>query len=257
MVRRWLGLGAPLLATVGFVAALTAQGCTVVVSDGPVDDGGIFEGDATPGPNGTACNECLFQQCSGNWAVCQNQSECFAIYTCALACNGSQTCINGCFCGHPTGQNAYVALAACDSFYSCNASCNTQCTPAAASCTSPGVIARDVCGAAPPDSGTGDTDSGVASDADTDTGVVEIDAALPPTDAAVVQDCTGCISGKCSAEKDACAPNSECEGYTLCLAACNDATCISGCETAHPTGKTASQALESCTVANCKDACGL
>ena len=246
MVHRWLGLGAPLVAA-GFVAAMTAQGCTVVVSDSPLD-GGIFDnGDAAP--TGNACNECLFQQCSGNWAVCQNQTECFAIYTCAIACSGSQTCINACFCGHPDGQNAYVGLAACDSVYSCG-SCNTQCTPAAASCTSPGVIARDLCGAT--------VDAGPTPDAGTPDASTEIpDAALPPTDAAVVLDCTGCISGKCSAEKNACAPQSECEAFTLCLAACSDAACISGCETAHPTGKTASQALDTCTTTNCKDACGL
>ncbi len=250
MVRRWLGLGAPLAVVAAFVAALTAQGCTIVVSDAPLD-GGTFNGnvDAQPGPVDNACNECLFQQCAGSWAVCQNQSNCFGIYTCALACNGSQTCINACFCSRPAGQNAYVALAACDSFYACG-TCNTQCKPASSSCTAPGVILRDVCGSAP-DAGAvdGSADTGTPSDA----GPV----VLPPTDAAVVQDCTGCISGKCSPEKDACGPKSECEAYTLCLAACNDAPCINACAAGHPTGKTASQALETCTVTNCKDACGL
>src|SRR5512140_672032 len=139
MVRRWLGFGAPLVATVGFVAAVSAQGCTVVLSDAPLD-GGDFDGNVDAAAT-NVCNECLFQQCAGNWAVCQNQSECAAIYSCAIACAGNQSCINACFCSHPAGQNAYVSLAACDSVYSCG-SCNGQCTPPAASCTSPGVILR-------------------------------------------------------------------------------------------------------------------
>ncbi len=257
MVRRWLGLGAPLLVApmvAAFVAALGAQGCTVVLSDAPLD-GGDFDGNFDAATGATACNECLFQQCSGNWAVCQNQSECFAIYSCAIGCGtsgGGQACINSCFCSHPSGQNAYVALAACDSVYSCGG-CNAKCSPAASSCTAPGVIVRDVCGAT---SDAGSTEDAAAADADTDAAVVVTDAGVPPTDAAVVQDCTGCIGGKCSAEKSGCGPASECEAYTLCLAACNDSACIAACESAHPTGKTASQALEACTVTNCKDACG-
>jgi len=258
MVRRWLGFGASAasvgaLVFVATVGSIASQGCTIVVSDGPLD-GGTFDGDidAAPGPVDNACNECLFQQCSGNWAVCQNQAECSTIYSCAITCKaGDQACVNACFCNHPAGQNAYVALAACDSYFSCG-TCSTQCTPAAASCTAPGVIVRDICG------GTV-VDAGPAPDATPpdDASPPPADAALPPTDAAVVQDCTSCVNGKCSSERQQCAPKSECEGFTLCVAPCTDAACVNDCDAAHPTGKTASQALDACTTTNCKDACGL
>jgi hypothetical protein len=248
----WLGLAAG--AVGGVLVALTSQGCTIVTSDAPLD-GGDFDGDFNNDSGGaTGCNECLFDQCAGNWTVCQNNTECRAIYTCATAPNIDQAGVNACFCAHPAGQNAYVALAACDSVYSCG-SCKSACNTAASSCTSPGVIVRDLCGSSPPpDAGTG-----------ADTGVVTDDAAppppndasLPPTDAAVVQDCTSCTASKCSTEKAACASGSECETYTLCLAACQDAACFTKCATDHADGKTASEKLETCTLNSCKDECGL
>lgn len=253
IVRHWLSiaLGAPLMIGIACVATVGSQGCTITTSDAPLD-GGFFDGAAEDAPADNPCNVCLFQQCSGSWAVCQNESECFAIYTCATApgCAADQNCVNNCFCSHPTGQNAYVALAACDSYYTCG-TCSSQCAPPAASCTAPGVIARDICGTTPPvDSGTPDTGTGVDA-------APPVDAGLPPTDATTVTDCTSCTNGKCGNEKSACAPQSECEAYTLCLASCQDSACFDDCATAHPTGKTASQALETCTVQNCKDACGL
>ena len=258
-IRRWLGaiLGAGLL-----VAAATAAGCTVTTSDEPLD-GGNFDGNIeTPDSAGsdggtvpTGCNECLFQQCSGSWAVCQNDQECMAIYTCATTtANCDQNCINSCFCAHPNGQNKYVALAACDSYYACN-TCKTECPTLSQpqACTAPGVIQRDVCGAQVVDAGV---DSAPPEDSGADS-APPVDAALPPTDAAQVQDCTTCTTNSCSSEKQACAPGSECEAYTLCLAACSDTACFDKCGTDHATGKAASQALENCTITNCKTACNL
>jgi hypothetical protein len=115
------------------------------------------------------------------------------------------------------------------------------------------VIRRDLCGAPPAQDGGGAPDA---------TGV---DAATPPpedggsaaTDATTVEDCATCTNGKCSSEKSACAQGSECDAYAQCLAACTDTACFDKCGTGHATGKAASQALETCTITNCKVACGL
>jgi hypothetical protein len=233
---------------------LAGSGCTVVTNDEPLD-GGFFDGNSsTPDETGAptnACNECLFQQCAGSWAVCQNNQECLLIYACATKPGCDQQCINDCFCSHGAGQNTYVALAACDSYYTCN-TCSSQCAPPTSACATPGVIARDICGTPPPPEDSGTLDAS-ASDASTP----EQDAAPPPTDAATVQDCTGCTNSKCSDEKAACGPNSECDQYAQCLAGCQDVACFNDCGTAHATGKAASQALENCTLTNCKAECGL
>src|SRR5262249_34922842 len=90
------------------------------------------------------------------------------------------------------------------------------------------------------------------------------DAAAPPedggvaaTDAATVEDCATCTNGRCSSEKSACAQGSECDAYAQCLAACTDLACFDKCGTDHASGKVASQAPETCTITNCKAACGL
>jgi hypothetical protein len=242
-------------AALGSLAVIATEGCTVVVSDEPLE-GGVFDGnlgDETPLTNG--CNECLFQQCAGSWAVCQNDTECLAIYACATKPNCDQRCIDDCFCGHPGGQNAYVAIAACDSFYQCG-TCQAQCGTPATSCTAPGLIARDVCGTTPAQDAGADTAE--AQDAEADAVAPPQDAAPTPTDAAAaVQSCTSCTNGKCSDLKSQCGPSSECEAYTLCLAACQDAACFDKCATDHATGKIASQALENCTLTNCTVQCGL
>jgi hypothetical protein len=246
----WVGLGVVGLGAILLGLGVLGTGCTIVSSDEPLD-GGFYDGNVEAAVPTTACNECLFQQCSGAWAVCQNQSECLLIYACATKQGCDQSCINACFCAHPTGQNSYVALAACDSYYSCGG-CNAQCKPAAAACTAPGVIARDLCGAPPPvDAGASDAGAGDASTPP------PVDAALPPTDAAAVQDCAQCTSLSCKDQKDACATGSECDAYAQCLAVCQDAPCFDACAQAHATGKTASQALENCTLTNCKSQCGL
>ena len=267
-LHRLVSFGAPLLLAAGAaLVAASAGGCTVTT--GSPLDGGDFDGSiTTPLPpendsGGTTtpptggCNECLFQQCSGSWTVCQNDPECLAIYTCATTTPScDQNCINNCFCQHPTGQTKYVALAACDSYYACK-SCQSQCPTlsTAAACTNPGVIQVDVCGTTPPpnDAGTG-VDAAPPEDAGT---LVDSATPPPPTDAATVQDCTTCTSTSCSNEKAACGQGTECEAYTLCLAACQDAACFAKCGTDHASGQAASQALENCTLSNCKAACGL
>jgi hypothetical protein len=233
--------------------ALTGLGCTVVTSDQPLD-GGLFDGhiDTDTGAPANACNECLFQQCAGAWAVCQNNSECLLTYACATKPGCDQACINDCFCGHRNGQSAYVALAACDSYYTCKV-CTSQCAPPANACTTPGVIARDICGTPPPE------DSGTTEDAGTADAAPPPpqDAAPAPTDATTVTDCTGCTNAKCKDDVAACGSGSECDQYAQCLAGCQDTACFNDCGTAHETGKAASQALENCTVTNCKNECGL
>ncbi len=242
-LRPWFGV--VVVATASALIAASG-GCTIVTSDTPLD-GGSFDGNTSSNTDSgttpaTGCNECLFQQCAASWSVCQNQTECLAIYTCATKPGCDQQCVTACFHAHPCGQKAYAALSNCDSFYSCS-TCNAQCKPAANACPATTVSAQDTC-TVPADAGATDA-------------TPPEDSAVPPTDGGSVSDCTSCTSSKCGAEKSACGPSSECESYTLCLAACQDSACFDKCATDHPTGKTASQALETCTTSNCQEACGL
>ena len=160
-----------------------------------------------------------FGQCSAQWAGCQGTPECFAIYQCATAPNCDQSCVNACFAGHPSGQPSYTALYTCDQAGSCG-SCKTQCNTASSSCPTP--------------------------DAGIDSGV----AAGPLS-------CSDCSTQKCASEKTACGAGSDCDGYSQCLAVCQDLPCVDACGLAHAAGKTASEALGTCTTTQCKTECGL
>jgi hypothetical protein len=219
--------GITLASMCGLVLA-ASQGCTVTVGPGSdIDSGpcGIFgcndggadtSTEAAPPPN--KCNECLFGQCSGQWAVCQQSTDCMAIYQCATAPNCDQACVNKCFTSSPNGQKAYLSLANCDSAGQCG-TCQTACN------TPPGQCVTG------PDSGA--------------------------PDAGGVQDCTTCTTNKCSTQKTACAANTDCDQYTQCLAVCKDLSCINACGLAHPQGKTDSKALGDCVSQQCAMPCQL
>lgn len=220
-------VGALAAAALG-ILAFSAQGCTVTLVDNP--DGGdpfdtgapdVAKDTSADAPPVNQCNECLFGQCSPQWAVCQQKAECFSIYQCATKANCDQNCVNGCFAAGTTGgKAAYTALYTCDQAGSCG-SCKTACNTASSSCPTP-------------DAGT--------------------DAATP--DAGPLS-CTDCSANKCSAEKTACGSGSDCDGYSQCLAVCQDIPCVEACGLAHTTGKAASEALGNCTVSKCKSECGL
>jgi hypothetical protein len=219
-------VGALAAAALG-VLAFSAQGCTVTLVD-TTDGGDPFDTGAPDAAKDTAadappvnqCNECLFQQCSGQWAVCQQTAECLAIYQCATKPNCDQNCVNACFAGHPAGQQEYTALYTCDQVGSCG-TCKTQCNTQSSSCPTP--------------------------DAGTDSGTPD----------AGPLSCTDCSAQKCAAEKTACGSGSDCDGYSQCLAVCQDIPCVEACGLAHADGKKASEALGTCTVNQCKSECGL
>ncbi len=222
--------GMTLASMCGLVLA-ASQGCTVTVGPGSdIDSGpcGIFgckdgAADTSPpvdsGGGVNKCNQCLFGQCSGQWAVCQQSADCMTIYQCATAPMCDQACVNNCFKASPIpGQKAYLSLANCDSAGQCG-SCQTACSTPPSQCTVP--------------------DGGTA------------------PDASVVQDCTTCTTNKCASQKTACAANTDCDQYTQCLAVCKDVSCINACGLAHAQGKTDSKALGDCTTQQCSKECGL
>lgn len=227
MNSKKLFTGMTLAGMCGLVLA-ASQGCTVTVGPGSdIDSGpcGLFgcnDGgkDTSPPVDSSApnkCNQCLFGQCSGQWAVCQQSADCMSIYQCATAPMCDQKCVNACFTASPAGQKPYLALASCDSAGQCGA-CKTDCNTPPSQCTVP--------------------DSGAP-------------------DSSVVQSCTDCTTVKCSAQKTACAPNTDCDQYTQCLAVCKDLSCINACGLAHPKGKTDSKALGDCVTQQCSKECNL
>jgi hypothetical protein len=163
--------------------------------------------------------------------VCLGSASCLAIYTCAKACT-DVPCLQKCYDDHPDGQLAYDAFADCDLYRGCGA-CATQC---------PTLATPDRCTFPTPDAGV---DAAPAPDA------------APPPDAAAPATCDECVAASCSSEKTACGPNTDCNAYTQCVFACPDAACIDKCATDHAAGKTAGEALGTCTSGKCKSACGL
>ncbi len=232
----WLAVvGAMGLCTAG---ALGAQGCTVTTGVVEGDDSGIPQADASPGadtsvPLATACGSCLIQGCRGQWSVCAANAECLATYNCTQAadpsnpqvvCASNPACVQHCYDSHPNGNFAYNAIADCDNQGLCT-TCQTACGVPASSCVVP--------------------DAGSAPDA------------APPPDASTPQSCDTCVNTSCSAEKQACAPQTDCDLYTQCLYACADQACLDKCGTDHATGKAASGALGACTTTKCGAECGL
>ncbi len=238
------------MVAVGGVAALASQGCTVTAITGPLTDGGFnFDTNPPPQPDSSAdqaapaqCNECLFQQCSGQYTVCQGDPNCRAIYQCAIAPGADVT---KCICNSTSqaAQNEYLSLASCDSEGECSA-CQTNCAASQPSCPAQ-PVPPGLCATTPPDGGT------------MDGGATVMDAAGPPADAGSPSACSACTDTSCASEKAACAPGTDCDKYTQCLAACQDATCSSGCDMMYAAGKSAATQLAGCTVSNCSGPCGL
>lgn len=224
-----------LTVAVGTLIGVSLGACTVSVGDGSgLDfDGGRTDSaspspssSTTPTPTGNAtCNSCLFQGCSGQHSVCQSSAECLAIYQCATKAGCDQACVNACFDAHPDGQREYTALYTCDQQRTC-ASCSSEC--------------------------------GVPSCAPADAGTTPEDAGTTPVDSGTTGplDCSSCTQSRCGAEQSACGAGSDCDGYSTCVIASNDAASAAACGTAHPTGKAASDALAACTQGKCKSECG-
>jgi hypothetical protein len=221
---------------VGGMTALS-QGCTITTSDSGLDGGNFTGNDSGTTTDGgvdpqRACNQCAYQPCKGEFAVCMGNDECQAIYQCAIKpnCANSGACVQACYDAHPQGQAAYKALSSCNQNAVCG-SCTSLCKPTAEYC------------AARPDAG-GTPDSGGTTDSGTDSGTPTLD-------------CETCKPTKCPNETAACAPNSKCDEYQLCLMECSDDACVNACETNNPEGKTASGAYATCIVNNCTKECDL
>ncbi|CAN5229534.1 hypothetical protein BH09MYX1_BH09MYX1_12170 [soil metagenome] len=209
------------LAALSAAALFGAQGCVVTITDGsdsstdfdqyvPVDSG-------KDAPVKNQCNECSYQQCSGQFAACQSQTDCASIYQCSTKPNCDQNCVNSCYASFPNGQAAYLSLASCNKVAGCGV-CSGQCNYPSSSCQFP--------------------------DAGTDSGTV-------------VQNCGDCTTTKCSSEKTACGQGSDCDAYSQCLSICTDIPCVDACGLAHESGRDASNAFGNCTQSKCKSECGL
>jgi hypothetical protein len=220
-------------ATLALGMTALSQGCTITTSDSGLD-GGNFTGNDSGTDTGTdpqrVCNECAYQPCKGEFAVCMNNDDCQTIYQCAIKPNCASTtgCVQGCIDSRPNGKAAYLALATCNQRAVCN-SCSSLCKPTAAYC------ANVPDGGGTPDSGT---------EAGTDSGTAPLD-------------CPACKATKCPNETAACAPNSKCDEYQLCLMECSDDACVTACENANAEGKAASAAYAACILSNCSNECEL
>jgi len=226
--RTWLRFPTAWPFALAGVIGVSLGACTVSVGDG---EPGSFDFDAgrtdtsappittppTTDAGNLACNSCLFQGCSGQHAVCQGSAECLAIYQCATKAGCDQACVNQCFDAHPTGQAEYTALYTCDQARTCSSACAAACN--ATQCPTPTPDAGETPDAAP-------------------------------------LDCSGCTKLRCANEQGACAAGSDCDAFSSCVIACGDAACTEKCQTDHAIGKAASDALASCTGAQCKTECG-
>jgi len=207
----------------GAVAALAAQGCTVTTSNSPIDGGDFLP----PLPN--SCNDCLYQQCNGQYAACAQNADCYAIYTCSIQCDVSQsgTCVQNCFDQRPAGQATYLSLGNCDNYVGCaGGTCFSSCTATPLACNT-------------------DDDAGTGG----------------PPDATVTLSCDQCTSTSCSAFKATCTTqNSECDLYSQCSLSCASqadvADCANACASAHQQGQSDYVAYGNCTTTSCHTECG-
>jgi len=190
----------------GFIATAALSACSVTVGELPDDDGGITPrpdtGTTTGGDSGSdvsrppvneACNSCLFQTCTGQHSLCQQNQECAKVYACATKTGCDGNCVRACMDAYPNGADAYLALATCDRDNTCT-TCSTQCSAekAVTDCAPVVVI----------DAGSPTDDAGTTSDAST------------PQNA-----CSACISSACSAQDQACTTGSKCEEFNTCATA--------------------------------------
>src|SRR5262249_17517607 len=123
-------IGIALSAAIGLT--LVSQGCTFVTNDDSLDGGGFTGNDGAVPPvdaqTYNSCNQCLFQSCQGQWALCTGDTECMAIYTCSTApsCASDHTCVTNCYNAHPNGHSKYLSLAYCDNAGECG-KCASNC----------------------------------------------------------------------------------------------------------------------------------
>ncbi len=233
------------------VFAAFQPACTVSVGDDL--DGGDFTGnDASTTTDGGvksdaavvvpeekyACYGCLRDSCAGQWAVCQANADCLAIYQCAIAANciNSKECTDACYFAKPNGTTAYDAYYACNDQAKCS-SCGTACQVTTTEC--PNFVP-------PVDSGTTTPDSGTT----TDSGTV-VDAGDP------VNECSECNGRECPTETAACKPDSDCAKFQDCVGVCADGACVTKCGTDFPDGAKANGALATCSITKCSGPCGL
>ncbi len=235
--------GTTLAALIG-VTGVGSQACTVTVNDGTFDGGGFDFPDTSPPPAATdACSRCLYTQCSGLHAYCESNAECLAIYNCAVQPGAD---VNVCFNQHPTGKAAYYAFALCDQRNACT-SCGATCEGNAAK-PSANVCARDYPVTTTPDSGTPEADAGTTTpDAGTTT----------PQPTA----CDTCLATNCAAQQAACGAGSDCAANHECIQGCvagapdKLSECFDACGSVHTEGKTAGDALGTCTSQQCSAQC--
>jgi hypothetical protein len=240
-----------LLGCMGALAAasMASQGCTATVTAGSGDDDGQpppgDDDDAgNNGDSGTvvqadsgsvppnACNECLYEGCSGLYAICVNDLTCLGIFQCTVACAaGNDACLNACFNAQPSRSLAlYDNLGICDYNGECNGgACATACNPSASYCTP-----------------AGDDDSGSDSG-----GTVVTDSGTGGDAAPAAQTCQQCQASTCASQLAATASGTAGFAYTQCVLGCTTADCTNICATNSPAGVQATQALGTCTSTNC------
>jgi hypothetical protein len=82
------------------------------------------------------CTACLKRECCSQVSSCGNNSECAAIFDCAIKCD-SQNCIDGCVTSHPAGQAAAKAVTDCEG--TSTPMCQNNCSGVGSSGTSGGT----------------------------------------------------------------------------------------------------------------------
>lgn len=249
----------PAALSAGFVAfgaaVLFVPACTISAGDGDPDGGDFTGNDSGPKdvqttpPGDPACNSCVFQGCTAQWAVCNKPgTNCAALYTCATrpSCASDAACIARCFETQTTeGRAKYEALYACNRVSICS-SCSATC---------PALRPATDCSGLPEvnDAGAGGDDGGPIVD----------DSGTPvPSDGGAVLSCNQCNATNCGTEDQACKSGSECESYRDVVAACANAaaedvgTCLDAAVAAYPGGKQAADALATCSQSKCNAECG-
>jgi hypothetical protein len=173
---------------------------------------------------GVSCQECLEPLCVDFFVQCAEGPECAA----TLACVQAHESADECLCEHNQGAPAFVALADCMRQYACGA---TECSGACE-----GEPGRLPC------------------DAQTSTSACFV---RPLGDGSVesVSACDACVSTMCGDLATSCAPGTACDEYTSCVAECDSVSCAVACDTPHPGGRQAAEALDVCLGAACSEQC--
>lgn len=216
---------------VGALVLVAGEGCTVLTNDALPDDAGIFEGGDASSPF-FQCQTCLTAACLAPASLCLTSDTCTSVQSC-----GDDA---GCACGAPADGGPSP-----DRLYRAYTSCfNEQVATCAIDCAGPQPAPRPFADCTI-DAGT--SDAGDAGDAS-----ITTDAGATGTDA-----CIACAAANCASAVASCGSDSECEAFLTCSSACSPASCITDCETQHPTGKVAASELATCTATSCKNDCQL